>query len=49
VLDRKSANRYTGNSLEKPSILVKRNFVKDTVQQKEELVMDLSYDDLDMK
>lgn len=30
VLDRKNAARFTGNSLEKPQILLKKNFVKNT-------------------
>jgi len=37
VLDRKIQTRYIGNSLEKPSLALKRNFVKETTYDSEEL------------
>ena len=30
VLDRKGQTRYIGNSLEKPQLLLKRHFIRDT-------------------
>jgi hypothetical protein len=30
VLDRKGQTRYIGNSLDKPQVLLKKNFVRDT-------------------
>jgi len=35
VLDRKIQTRYIGNSLEKPSLALKRNLVKNTTQDTE--------------
>ena len=37
VLNRKKENRYVGNTLEKPQILLKRKFVRDTKLNKEDL------------
>jgi len=37
VLDRKIQTRYIGNSLEKPSLALKRSFVKETTYDSEEL------------
>ena len=37
MLDRKIQTRYIGNSLEKPSLALKRNFVKETTYDSEEL------------
>ena len=37
VLNRKKENRYVGNTLEKPQVLLKRKFVRDTKLNKEEL------------
>ena len=37
VLDRKSKTRYMGNTLEKPGVLLKRTFVRETETQKEDL------------
>lgn len=33
VLDRKDQERYTGNTLEKPSLLMKRQFIRDTTTE----------------
>ena len=40
VLDRKIQTRYIGNSLEKPSLALKRNLVKNTTQDTEQLKQD---------
>lgn len=37
VLDRKNKTRYVGNTLEKPQVLLKRTFVRDTTSRQEEL------------
>ena len=37
VLDRKSKTRYMGNTLEKPAVLLKRTFVRDTETKEEDL------------
>ena len=37
VLNRKKESRYVGNTLEKPPILLKRNYVRDTFLDKEEV------------
>ena len=37
MLDRKIQTRFIGNSLEKPSLALKRNFVKETTYDSEEL------------
>ena len=37
VLDRKAKTRYMGNTLEKPAVLLKRTFVRDTETKEEDL------------
>ena len=37
VLDRKNQNRYIGNTLERPPVLLKREFVRDTSNRQEQL------------
>ncbi|EAS03079.2 hypothetical protein TTHERM_00444610 (macronuclear) [Tetrahymena thermophila SB210] len=40
VLDRKVQTRFTGNSLEKPSLAIKRNFIQDTNTETENIQAD---------
>ena len=37
VLDRKNQTRYIGNTLERPAVLLKREFVRDTTNKQEQL------------
>jgi len=36
-MDRKSQNRYIGNTLDKPPMLLKQTFLRDTVTESEQL------------
>ena len=47
VLDRKHLERYMGNSLEKPSLLLKRQFVRDTVTDIQNTKEGTDYDNID--
>ncbi|KAL4493494.1 hypothetical protein ABPG72_007502 [Tetrahymena utriculariae] len=40
VLDRKVQTRFTGNSLEKPSLAIKRNFIQDTNTEAENIKLE---------
>lgn len=44
VFDRKNLERQMGNSLEKPSLLLKRKFIRDTVTEKEVLEAGTAYE-----
>ncbi len=50
VFDRKNLERHIGNSLEKPSLLLKRKYIRDTVTEKEILEKGTNYEkkNLDM-
>lgn len=43
VLDRQNQQKFIGNTLEKPQILLKRTFVRDTEFEKEQLEVDKDY------
>lgn len=49
VLDRKNLERQMGNSLEKPSLLIKRKFIRDTVTEKEVLEAGTKYEKKDIR
>lgn len=42
-MDRRNQKKYIGNTLEKPNILLKRTFVRDTNFEKENLQQDVEY------
>lgn len=43
MIDRRNQKKFIGNTLEKPNILLKRTFVKDTNFEKEKLQSDIEY------
>jgi len=46
VLDRKHLERYMGNSLEKPTLLLKRQFVRDTFTEQQNVKEGTQYDNI---
>lgn len=45
VIDRKNQKKYIGNTLEKPGILLKKTFNRDTQFEQENLQSDVDYKD----
>lgn len=49
VLDRKQQERIMGNNLDKPSLLMKRQFIRNTTTEAEKINQGTSFDSLDME